>query len=493
MGYQPDLLNPLLSTSSQATEMADLLFLKLTDFGPPPELADRPMLAESWELSDDGLVLTYTLREDVVWEDGVPTTADDVKFTFDRMADPDIPYRDKGQIRHIESCDAPDPRTVRFRFRKAVAEPVNDTRFHVLPAHLLSGATAAALPSLPFNRAPVGNAFWRLREWVAEDRLVFDASETCALGRAGFDRLVFRIIPEETTLRTELETGGVHVYHRMPSRFFQALEGRAEYGFGRFSDRTYTYIGWNHRAALFADPRVRRALTMVTDRQTIVDAFRVGFGQVIATTIYPEHWAFHPGIEPYPFDPAAAGRLLDEAGWSERDSKGIRMKDGQRFEFTFTLISGNEISEEIATMVQADYQELGIGVDTEFFEWTVYLEKIYAKDFDATVLASRTDFVFDPEDNFHTRAIAGGHNSISFSHPVTDSLMDRARVTQDREETKRIWREFQEVMHRLEPVSVLYAGEANYPYRRDRVAEAPMDSRGALVEVHRWRPAGGAS
>lgn len=490
LSVQPDLLNPLLSTSAIAREINDLIFLKLTEFGPPPANEFLPMLAKSWALSADGRTLTYELRDDIHWEDGIPTTAADVVFTFERMIDPDIAYPGKANLRKIESCRADGDWRVVFHFKEMPTEPVFETMFNVVPAHLLRDKAPADLAANVFNRAPTGNGRWKVLEWISDERLILEANDT-PLGRPHFDRIVFRIIPEDNTMRTELLTGGIDVFHRFPSRFFRQDSANQALAFQRFSDRTYTYIGWNLKNPLFQDVRVRKALTLATDRETIVNAFRDGYGQVAAVPLYAENPDFDPNVKPLPFDPAGAAQLLDEAGWRARDKDGIRTKDGRRFEFQFHLISGNTISEEISTMVQAEFRKLGILVSSSSMEMTVYLDKLHKKEFDATILARRVDLVYDPESVFHSRAIKGQYNDVSFSSPVIDRLIDRAKSIPDREERRKVWWEFQEEFAREIPVTVLYIGDALYPVRRDKVENPVMDLRGALVRVHEWRPAKG--
>jgi len=492
-GVHPGHLSPVVVASGFGVELCDLLFLRLIDFGPPPEQEFVPALAESWEIADDGRTLTYALRRDVVWEDGAPTTAHDVKFTFDTLTNPEVPYPRRSKLRKVQACEVVNDWTVRFRFSEPSWEPLFDTWFHVVPKHLLESVPPGEMMTTAFDRHPIGNGRWKFVEWVGDDRIVFAASETSALGRPHFDRIVFRMVPENNTLRAELLSGGVDVYHRYPSSFYLDDRDRADLAFARFSDRTYVYLGWNHRSPLFQDPKVRRALTYATDRETIIKAFRAGLGTVMAVPMYDGHPDLNPNVKPLPFDPAEAARLLDEAGWTGRDADGVRTKDGRRFEFTFLLIANNQISEEIGTMVQAEYGKLGISVKTAFMEFAVYLEQVDTKEFDAIILARGGEFIFDPEDVFHSRAIDGRYNDISFSDPEIDRLIDLAKGTRDRKERREIWWRFQERFQEVQPITVLYSGDAIYPVRRAKVDNPVMDVRGPLVRVHEWRPAGKGS
>lgn len=485
---EPDLLNPLVSTAGISREFNDLLFLRLVEYGPPPNLDFVPLLAKSWEFSPDAKTLTYTLRDDIHWEDGTLTTAEDVAFTFARMMDPASTFPSKSVYRRVDSCKVLAADRVEFRFNEVPTEPLFETMFHVLPKHLLEKIPVAELGSNVFSRAPTGNGRWRLLEWVSDSRLVFEAAPDSPLGRPHFDRLVVRIIPEETTMRTELLTGGVDVCHRYPNRFFREDSKNENLGFVRVPDRGYTYVGWNQKCPLFQDVKVREALTRAIDRQTIIDAFRDGFGKVVAVPLYPEHPDFNPQVQPLPFDTGGAARLLDEAGWNTKDSDGIRTKDGRRFEFTLLLISNNTISEEIATMMQAEFKKLGIAFGTESFEFSVYLEKLHSKVFDATILQRRGDFIYDPESVFHSRGIEGQYNDVSYSSPEFDRLIDQAKHTVDRVERRHVWHEFQAQFAREIPVTVLYVGDALYPVRKDRVEEPLMDLRGVFVRMHEWKP-----
>jgi peptide/nickel transport system substrate-binding protein len=492
ISIQPDRLNPLVSTGALSSQLAEILFLRLVDFGPPPALEWVPRLAESWELSEDRRTLDFRLRTDVAWADGVPTTAEDVKFTFDRALDPRVPFPSRNLIRSMESVEVTGPHSVRFHFSEPAWEPLwMAYLLPIVPKHLLEDVAPGRLFEADFGRNPVGNGPWLFAEWLPEERLVFEANPGYFGGRPAYDRVVFRVIPEQTTQRTELLTGKLDYVNRHPNKYFREDSQVPELDFVRFSDRGYVYIGWNEKLPIFQDVRVRKALTLATDRWTILEAFRDGFGKVSACPIYEGHPADHPTLQPLPFDPDSAAALLDEAGWTGRDPDGVRTKDGQRLEFEYMLIANNEISEEIATMTQAEFSRLGIHVDVEFLEWSVYVERLNRKEFEATLLARVGSFIFDPESVFHSRNIDGKYNDISFGAAVTDSLIDLAKSIPDRDERVKVWWRFFEELHELQPITMLYVSEAAYPVRKDRVAYAPRDVRGAFFRLHEWRPVGG--
>lgn len=486
---QPDHLDPLVSNSAFASELEHLMFLRLSEFGPPPELELVPQLAESWDISEDGREVIYHLRRDIRWHDGVPTNAYDVVFTFDRATNPDVPYPGRGKVRDLESWEALDEWTVRFLFREPSWEPIFDTQLHIVPKHLLEDVPPADLVNHAFSRQPVGNGPWKFVRWLPEEQVVLEKNEAWPGDGPYFDRVVFRIIPESTTLRTELLTGRVDVYPRYPNKYLRQDLDNPDLFFPTFTDRGYVYVGWNLKNPLFQDVRVRRALTYATDRQTVLDGFRDGFGEVSAVPLFLDHPDLNPNVKPLPFDPAKAAALLDEAGWTKRGPDGIRVKDGKRLAFKFMLIANNEISEEIATMVQAEYGKLGIDVTSEYYEWTVYLERLRAKNFEATVLARQGELIFDPEDIFHSRSIETQFNDVSFGNPVTDSLIDLAKQTRDRTERRKIWWRFQEELDRLHPVTILYVSSAANPVRRDAVEDPVMDVRGPYYRITEWKPA----
>jgi len=478
-----DALNELVSTSAVAQDIIELLFLRLTEYD--ENLNIVPKLAESWEFSSDHRVLTYHLRRDVFWTDGLPTTAHDVAYTYELMADPVIAYPGISDFDFVERVEVMDDYTINFIFKKPYADQLGDTRLVVLPKHLLEKVPPDKMKFADFNRKPVGNGPFKLESWASQDRLILVPNDGYYEGRPPLDRVVFRVIPDETTRRVELETGGIDLLPTVPTSDQGRWMEDDRLRVWKYPGRDYVYVGWNLLNPLFGDKRVRRALTMAIDREGIIQGLRFGLGQLCTGPIVPTSWAYNESIRPYPFDPERAKRLLAEVGWRDSDGDGLLDRGGYPFSFTMTIITDNRISEEVSTVIQAAFQDLGLRMDIKSLEWNVFLNKTQAKEFDACILAWRGSFVINPTPVWHSKSIQGKYNYISFSNPEVDDLIERGRLAVDREAAKKIWYRFQEIIAEEQPYTFLYVAQDCHAIHR-RFRGVHMDIRGVYKNLHQW-------
>jgi peptide/nickel transport system substrate-binding protein len=478
-----DALNELVSTSAVAQDIIDLIFLRLTEYD--EDLNIVPKLARSWEFSPDHRILTYRLRGDVRWTDGLPTTAHDVAYTFRLMTDPAVAYPGISDFDFVERVEVVDDTTINFIFKQPYADQLGDTRMIVLPKHHLEKVEPHEMKFADFNRRPVGNGPFILEEWRGQDRIILVPNEDYYLGRPHLDRVIFRVIPDETTRRVELETGGIDMLPTVPTSDWDRWAGDERIQLWKYPSRDYVYVGWNLRNPLFEDMRVRQALTMATDRQGIIDGLRFGLGELCTGPIVPTSWAYNPDIRPYPFNPQRARELLDEAGWRDRDHDGILDKDGRPFAFAMKIITDNRISEEISTVMQEEFKHLGIAMTIQSLEWNVFLKQTQAKDFYACILAWRADFVINPTQVWHSKSIQGKYNYVSYANPEVDQLIERGRLTVDRQDAKQIWHRFQEIIAQEQPYTFLYVSQDCHAID-GRFRGVHMDIRGPYKNLHRW-------
>ncbi|HMB68593.1 MAG TPA: ABC transporter substrate-binding protein, partial [bacterium] len=308
-----DSLNEFVSTDANATDlMESVLYMPLLRWNADIELEGR--LATSWELSEDRRTVTFRLRDDVRWHDGVPTTADDVKFTFDRFRDPALGWAQVGSLRRLESVEAPGPYEVSFHFTEAYANQVSDLRQVIMPKHLLEGVPSAEMESAPFNLKPVGNGPFRFVRWRRDQEIVFEANPDFADGRPHLDRLVIRVIPDQTAIETAFRAGEIDMIERMRYETVEAFRRDPAVQVCTYPNRGYQYVGWNTLLPFFDTPEERRALTMAIDRQGLLDALVFGEGQVTAHPVMSMSPDYAHDIPPYPYDPDRARELLAGQG-----------------------------------------------------------------------------------------------------------------------------------------------------------------------------------
>ncbi|MBA4156966.1 MAG: hypothetical protein H0X65_05765 [Gemmatimonadetes bacterium] len=499
----PRSLNTLATSDLEAAELQNsLLSLPLVRYN--AQLEAVPLLAERWDtvrVAPDTLELTFHLRRDVKWHDGVPTTAEDVRFTYHRMRDSRVAFGRKGFLAlWSPEVEVVDSFTIRFRLRPHT-EFLDFWTFDViLPAHILSNVPPEQLRNHPFGTRPIGNGPFRFVRYIPHQEWVFEANPDFpkALGgRPYLDRLVVRVLPDENTRFIELMQGSLDLGGIRPP---QADEVRAAGGLRLTTHKptTYGFVVWNTRLPMFNDARVRRALGMAIDREGIVQGLLGGFGEVGRFTATPRHWQYDSSDQEtlLPFNLEAAGLLLDEAGWRFRDADGVRKNEqGRPLRFTLKAPHAVQTYTDILPAVQAQLRRVGADVQAQFVElntmWGQVEGRIGAdgerqRDFEAMLFQWSEYIRLDNTYILHSRSRNEAFASASYANPRADGFMDTLAVTLDREAARPLWREYQRFMVQESPFTVLF-----YPYNilavRSRIQGVEFDAGGGvLASARRW-------
>lgn len=440
---EPTTLNAVLQSSGPEAQVLQYVQRNLFDFDATLSLV--PGLAASVERSPDGLTYTIALRPDAAWEDGRSVTARDAVFTIRTIVDPAVPAPVfKPLFEELESVEALDEKRFRVRFRKPYAFRAMAFVVPLLPAHRFERQKFLRARD---NRVPLSDGPYRFVSWKAQESVVLERNLRYAGPRGHFDRIVFRILPDDTTawrllLSDELDEDQLDAAQK------QRAASDPEFGaccrLVEFYNLDYNYVALNNRSPFFADARVRRALTMLLDRASIVRSLYRGSARIISGPWAPDSPAYDARVEPLPFDPAAAAKLLDEAGWRPASPGGPRQKDGRRFEFELLVSAGSEIGRQIDEMLAAELARVGITARVRAMEWAAFVERVDAGDFEAASLAwSAVDPNPDPYFYWHSsQCPPAGLNDGCFANPEADRLMVEAR--QESDDARRL-----EALHRL--------------------------------------------
>ncbi len=479
-----DSLNDLISTTGGGDQMISLLFLSLGRLN--PDYSSAPGLAESWEFSEDHLELTFHLRDDVFWHDGVKTTANDVCFTFEKQRSPDIGWSAIKWKQFITECVVTDDYTAKFTFERVYPYQLMDALVGVvLPRHILEKVPNKEWINAEFNRNPIGNGPFRFKEWKAQQHIEVVANDNYYAGRPALDRIIFKVIPDQENLVLQLKSGQIDFMERVPPSFYPELSKREDLVAHIAPSRLYTYIGWNLRNPLFESRKVRQALTVAVNRKEIIDSLMFEFGVIPKGPVLPIKWAHNPNLTDFPYDPEKARQYLAEEGWSDSDGDGWLDKDGQRFSFIMKTNKGNQIREDIVVLVQDMLKQVGIEVRPNILEWTVFSEDMSQKNFEAIVAGWGVGLKMDMTTIWHSESINDKFNFVSYSNPEFDRLNDAAIFEMDEEKARQMWWWAQEMIMEDQPYTFLYTPrEINYVHRRFQNVQ--METVGWSYNVAQW-------
>jgi peptide/nickel transport system substrate-binding protein len=492
IGDVPD-INPLTSTDYNANQWQQyVLFTPLVTYN--EKFEPVPWLAKSWEVNADTTELTFHLRNDVYWHDGVKTSAYDVKFSYDLVRDPDTGFPNLAFWTSYGDATVVDSFTFRVKLR-----PHSDfmdpwRAFAPAPEHVLRGIPAAQIRNQPFStRSPVGNGPFRFVSHVQGQSWTFAANDRWPAelgGRPYVDRLVYRVIPEPTTLLTELLNGSIDYYIAPTTDQAAQIEQNPNTRLITYPDRQFLVISWNGRRPLFADVNVRRALTMAIDRQGIVDGVRRGYGQLANSTVPPFYWNYNPNAgADLKYDPEAAKRLLAQAGWRDTNGDGVIEKDGRPFRFTIKTNSGNRERQDITEIVQSQLKAVGIEAQPQLMEWGALLDRLQRepRDYDAAVVGWVTEFRIDDSDLFSCAKLRekAPFQWAGYCNAETDRYLDTLPKMADRVAAKPLWMEYQAKIAHDQPFTFLYYGR-RLEGAHERLRNVHPDARGDWVGASRW-------
>lgn len=457
---EPSTLLPVLASDSASSDINGLVYNGLVRYD--KDLIIEGDLADSWEISDDNLTITFHLRKDVTWHDGQPFTADDVMFTYQLYIDPTTPTAYAERYRQVSGAEVVDPYTFRVHYDKPLATALISWSLAIHPKHLLEGED---ITRSPLARHPIGTGPYRFVQWDTGEKVVLESWPDYYEGQANINRVVYRIIPDQSTMFLELQSKGLDYMGLTPLQYTDQTDTPAfkrNFNKYRYLSFGYTYLGYNLRRPMFQDKRVRQALTYAINKQELIDGVLLGLGQVATGPYKPDTWPYNPNVRKYPYDPDQARALLEAAGWVDRNQDGIREKDGEPLAFTIVTNQGNEQRIRTGEIIQRRFREVGADVKLRVIEWASFLKEfINPGNFDATILGWSVSLDPDSYNVWHSSKTRPGElNFIDFKNQEVDALLEQGRRIYDQSERKRIYDRFQEILAEEQPYTWLYVPDS---------------------------------
>ncbi len=431
-------------------------------------------------------VIVFELRKGVRFHDGHEFDAGDVLFTYQSIMNPKNASPRTSNYEPIKSMEIVNGHKVRIVYKRLFSPALFSwATMGMLPEHLLNEGRLQeeakergedpetfTLRDSRFNRNPVGTGAYIFKEWKSDEQIVLTRNEDYWDGPPEYHEYIMRIIPDVLVREMEFYSGAVDGYGVEPHQV-ERLRDDPKYQSFSTVGMTYSYIGYNLRKPLFQSVKVRTALGMAVNVEEIIEYILYGEGERV-TGPYAKitDWYDH-SVQPIPYDPEGAVRLLKEEGW-EKNADGWLEKDGKLFEFNLITNSGNPVRKNILSIVQNSWKKIGVKCNTQLFEWAVFLKDfVNALKFDALILGWSTGPNPDMYQLWHSSQTGPNRlNFVGYEKPEVDRLIVRIRREYDRDEQIKMARKLHRIIARDQPYTFLFV----------RKATSLMDKKIVIVE-----------
>jgi ABC-type transport system substrate-binding protein len=452
-------------------------------------------------------IITFHLQPNVRWHDGVPFTGADVKFTYDAIMNPKNASTRTGSFEPVKSLEVLDDLTVRVTYKRLYAQGIIDWEIGIVPKHLLDDAALAreadrrqlsaearknlSVRTTTFNQNPVGTGPFRFTRWLPDQFVQLTRNDQYWGPKALYEEAYFRSIPDYLAMELEFQAGALDSYLLLPH---QAERYRRDpsYNVQVHNEGAYAYIGYNARLPLFKDVRVRQALGMALDVDSIIKYVLSGEARRSTGPFYAHTPYNDPTVKPLPYDPAGAARLLAEAGW-HKNARGVLEKGGKPFRFTMITNNGNPQRKAIMQIAQEAWKKLGVECSIQTFEWTVFLEEfVHTQKFEAFVLGWGGGAINpDKFELFHSSQTALYEtNYCGYESKEADDLLTKIRETYDEKELIALTHQFHRVIARDQPYTFIYEPLRTFVLDRRIERHRPLADGRVAVEPVRTPPSG---
>ena len=426
---------------------------------------EEPWIAERWEVSEDKLTYTFYLRKDVTFSDGSPLTADDVLYTYESIQNPaNLTASKRNYLIDFESATLLNDYTIQFKAKKPYFLHLEVLgSLQILPRHVYD---VGDFNNHPANRAPVGSGPFRFVKWDTGQQIVLaKRSDYWGPKKPLVSELHYKFISDDNAAMQLLRRGEIDEMRLTSEQWVrQASQADIASKYQKYTlyspvdgyGSSYGFIAWNAKRPYFSDKRVRQAMTMLLDRETIGKTIYHGLVRIVTGHSFPDAPSYDKTIAQWPFDPTAAKALLDEAGWVDSNNDGIRDKDGVPFKYEWIFPSGSAEYEQLATVYKEELAKAGIDVTLRPLEWASFLESVDKRSFDACSMSWASPVESDPYQIWHSSQTEQGSNYVGFVNAEADQIIEAARQEFDPEKRNAMYRRFHAILHDEQPYTFLF-------------------------------------
>jgi peptide/nickel transport system substrate-binding protein len=468
-------VHPFLAEESASIVVANLIYEQLVGGDPRTGQPAPNALADSWEIGPDGVTYTFHLNKDARWHDGIDVTAEDVQFSFDALANPDVGSTYTGSfVESVESWRVIDEDTFEMVAKEPLFTFLYDLVAYIVPKHIWEnvpvtewrtdpGATGAD-PSRVIGSGPFKFQEWRQGESVTVVR------NADYYGKVPYlDAYTMLVWPDQTAVVNALLNGEVDAAVLEPADI-AAVEGTPGIAVTHYPTRGFTYYTFNLNADVttrWQDERMRQAFLYALDRESIVNDILLGYAEVAQGTQPVISYAYAPEdiSTRYDYDPDRARELLAEAGWTDTDGDGVLDKDGEPLAFELLYRSGSPTYDQMVAYMQDAWRDVGIDMTPRALEFPALIEAITTNlDWDAVLIGFLWDATFIQDIMFGCAQYQVGFNDMKYCNPEVDEINALAQRTFDEEARRQLLIQATNIINDELPISVLHFSQEHAAY-----------------------------
>lgn len=472
--------NPLLTDSIYDDAVCEMVYSSLLKLDNEQNL--KPYMAEKYEISPDQKTITFNLKKDLKWSDGKPLTSKDVAFTFTSLANKDYQgehgedvakivgakeYKE-GKADKVSGIETPDDSTVKISLTQPYGPVLTNLgTTGIIPEHIWSKVPEGKWKeSKDLMDKPVGNGPFNLVKFTEGQDVKFKRNDDFFSGKAKTENLVLKVVSEDT-VAADLKNGDIDLADvtNLKKADVEALK-KDGFKIYKHQNTLFQYMGLNYRNPIFKDKKVREAIMTAIDRQGMVEKLIEGNGEVKNVPMLSSSWAYPKDakINDYKYDTEKAKKLLNEAGYTEKDGV-MTNAEGQKLSFKLDVPTGNSVREQAAQIIQENLKTVGIKVELNKMEFPALMEKVVGNhDFDMYMMGN--NLTADPDltaywskDSVSDKKGEMGWNISGFTTPELDNILAEGANTTDEETRKAAYKKFAEYMNDQIPWIYLFEQE----------------------------------
>ncbi len=447
-------LNPVLASDSASSSVNSYIYNGLLKYDKDLNLVCD--LAESYQISKDGLEIKFNLKKNILWHDGESFTVKDVKFTFDKLTDPNTRTPFSSDYLMVKEFKVIDDYSFVVTYAEPFAPILESWGMGIIPEHIFRNED---INKSEYNRKPVGTGPYMFKKWVTDQKIVLEANPNYYEGVPKIKVCLFRVIPDQSVQFLELRTQTIDELSLTPDQWNAYDSFFKNYTKYRYPAFSFTFLGFNLEKQPYSNIKFRQAISYAIDKKDIITGVLSGMAKPAQGIFPPQSWAYKEEI-PYEYNPNKALELLLSIGFS-KSQDGKLLYNGKEFEINIITNQGNKTRELTAQIIQEQLKKIGLQVNVRILEWSTFLNQyVNKKNFDALILGWNTAIDPDQFSLWHSsQSKEGQYNFMSYKNKEVDELLIKARTTFSKDKRIEYYHRIQDIMRDDPPCIFLYYPE----------------------------------